>query len=32
MIELQDCHEAQQVLVKVVKAHGNKKKENSEAN
>ena len=32
MIELQDCHEAYQVLVKVVsKAHGNKKKEESEA-
>ena len=30
MIELQDCHEAYQVLLKVVKAHGNKKKEKEE--
>ena len=31
MIELQDCHEAYQVLLKVVKAHGNKKKEKEES-
>ena len=30
MIELQDCHETYQVLLKIVKAHGNKKKEESE--
>ena len=31
MLELQDCHEAYQVLVKIIKAHsGSKKKEDSE--